>query len=44
MTGRAADLGFTDVISHWPRPSEPYAGSERVLEQVASDVLPRLRG
>jgi alkanesulfonate monooxygenase SsuD/methylene tetrahydromethanopterin reductase-like flavin-dependent oxidoreductase (luciferase family) len=44
MTGRAADLGFTDVITHWPRPSEPYAGSERVLEQVASDVLPRLRG
>jgi len=44
MTGRAADLGFTDVISHWPRPNEPYAGSERVLEEVASDVLPRLRG
>jgi alkanesulfonate monooxygenase SsuD/methylene tetrahydromethanopterin reductase-like flavin-dependent oxidoreductase (luciferase family) len=43
MTGRAAELGFTDVISHWPRPSEPYAGSETVLEQVAADVLPRLR-
>ena len=26
MVGRAAELGFTDVISHWPRPSEPYAG------------------
>ena len=43
MAGRAAQLGFTDVISHWPRPSDPYAGSEDVLHQVASDVLPRLR-
>jgi alkanesulfonate monooxygenase SsuD/methylene tetrahydromethanopterin reductase-like flavin-dependent oxidoreductase (luciferase family) len=44
MTGRAAELGFTDVITHWPRSGEPYAGSVDVLEQVASDVLPRLRG
>ncbi len=43
MTGRAAELGFTDVICHWPRPGEPYAGSEAVLEQVAAEVLPRLR-
>ena len=43
MAGRADELGFTDVISHWPRPSEPYAGSVAVLEQVAADVLPRLR-
>jgi alkanesulfonate monooxygenase SsuD/methylene tetrahydromethanopterin reductase-like flavin-dependent oxidoreductase (luciferase family) len=44
MTGRAAELGFTDVITHWPRSEEPYAGSVDVLEQVATDVLPRLRG
>ncbi|MBJ7531009.1 MAG: LLM class flavin-dependent oxidoreductase [Nocardioides sp.] len=44
MTGRAADLGFTDVITHWPRPDGPYAGDEAVLEQVAADVLPALRG
>jgi alkanesulfonate monooxygenase SsuD/methylene tetrahydromethanopterin reductase-like flavin-dependent oxidoreductase (luciferase family) len=44
MAGRAGDLGFTDVIAHWPRPGAPYAGSEAVLERVASDVLPRLRG
>lgn len=43
MTGRAAGLGFTDVICHWPRPSEPYAGAVAVLEQVAAQVLPRLR-
>jgi alkanesulfonate monooxygenase SsuD/methylene tetrahydromethanopterin reductase-like flavin-dependent oxidoreductase (luciferase family) len=44
MAGRAAELGFTDVISHWPRAGEPYAGSVDVLEQVAADVLPRLHG
>ncbi|MEQ7847912.1 LLM class flavin-dependent oxidoreductase [Nocardioides kribbensis] len=44
MTGRAAELGFTDVITHWPRPDGPYAGDEAVLEQVAADVLPALRG
>ncbi|MEU8223088.1 LLM class flavin-dependent oxidoreductase [Kribbella sp. NPDC048915] len=39
---RAAALGFTDVITHWPRPDGPYAGTERVLEQVAT-LLPTLR-
>jgi alkanesulfonate monooxygenase SsuD/methylene tetrahydromethanopterin reductase-like flavin-dependent oxidoreductase (luciferase family) len=40
--GRAEELGFTDVITHWPRPSSWYAGDEAVLEAVASEVLPRL--
>ena len=43
MTGRAGELGFTDVITHWPRPSSPYAGTEATLETAASEVLPRLR-
>ncbi|HEX5598933.1 MAG TPA: LLM class flavin-dependent oxidoreductase [Micromonosporaceae bacterium] len=41
--GRAAELGFTDVITHWPRRSSWYAGSESVLETVATDLLPRLQ-
>ncbi|MFB2597194.1 LLM class flavin-dependent oxidoreductase [Herbiconiux sp. P17] len=36
MTGRAADLGFTDVISHWPRRDGIYAGSEDVLVEAAA--------
>jgi alkanesulfonate monooxygenase SsuD/methylene tetrahydromethanopterin reductase-like flavin-dependent oxidoreductase (luciferase family) len=40
--GRAAALGFTDVIAHWPRASGWYAGSEKMLETVAG-LLPRLR-
>jgi alkanesulfonate monooxygenase SsuD/methylene tetrahydromethanopterin reductase-like flavin-dependent oxidoreductase (luciferase family) len=40
--GRAAGLGFTDVIAHWPRATGWYAGDEKVLEMVASR-LPELR-
>lgn len=43
MAGRVGELGFTDVITHWPRESGAYAGRREVLEQVAADVLPRLR-
>jgi hypothetical protein len=39
MTGRAAELGFDDVVAHWPRPDGPYAGSEAVLEAVAERAL-----
>lgn len=42
MVGRAADLGFTDVITHWPRADGLYAGSEDILADVA-DRLPGLR-
>jgi alkanesulfonate monooxygenase SsuD/methylene tetrahydromethanopterin reductase-like flavin-dependent oxidoreductase (luciferase family) len=43
QVGRAAELGFTDVITHWPRPSSWYEGDEAVLEEVATHVLPHLR-
>jgi alkanesulfonate monooxygenase SsuD/methylene tetrahydromethanopterin reductase-like flavin-dependent oxidoreductase (luciferase family) len=37
--GRAGELGFTDVITHWPRPDGPYAGDESVLEAVAAEMV-----
>ncbi|GDY31208.1 luciferase [Gandjariella thermophila] len=40
--GRAAELGFTDVVAHWPRGEGVFAGHESVLETVATDVLPEL--
>jgi alkanesulfonate monooxygenase SsuD/methylene tetrahydromethanopterin reductase-like flavin-dependent oxidoreductase (luciferase family) len=43
MVGRAGELGFTDVITHWPRPDGPYAGDVGVLETVASQVIPQFR-
>ena len=36
--GRAALLGFTDVLVHWPRPDGIYAGDEAVLDRIA-DLL-----
>jgi alkanesulfonate monooxygenase SsuD/methylene tetrahydromethanopterin reductase-like flavin-dependent oxidoreductase (luciferase family) len=33
--GRAAELGYTDVVSHWPREHGLYAGDEAVLDEVA---------
>jgi len=41
MVGRSGELGFTDVITHWPRPEGPYAGDLTVLETVAAEILPR---
>ncbi|MFF5214037.1 LLM class flavin-dependent oxidoreductase [Micromonospora sp. NPDC000442] len=40
---RAAKLGFTDVITHWPRESSWYAGDEAILVEVATRLLPELR-
>jgi alkanesulfonate monooxygenase SsuD/methylene tetrahydromethanopterin reductase-like flavin-dependent oxidoreductase (luciferase family) len=31
-----ADAGFTDLVVHWPRPEEPFAGSLDMLEEVAA--------
>ncbi|QWT22768.1 LLM class flavin-dependent oxidoreductase [Subtercola sp. PAMC28395] len=39
LVGRASDLGFTDVISHWPRADGIYAGREDVLIEVASRLV-----
>ncbi|MCT2586700.1 LLM class flavin-dependent oxidoreductase [Actinophytocola gossypii] len=38
--GRARELGFTDVVCHWPRPDGVYAGRLNVLERVAAEILP----
>lgn len=40
---RASKLGFTDIVVHWPRAEEPYAGSEAVLERVADVALAEVK-
>ncbi|WP_282082588.1 LLM class flavin-dependent oxidoreductase [Streptomyces tendae] len=44
MAGRAAELGFTDVIVHFPRREGVYAGQEEVLEAVAQSRVSDERG
>lgn len=41
--GRASALGFTDIVIAWPRPNGPFAGDEKILEEIAAD-LARERG
>ncbi len=43
VLGRAVDLGFDEVVLHWPRPDGVYAGDESLLETVAAEILPALR-
>jgi alkanesulfonate monooxygenase SsuD/methylene tetrahydromethanopterin reductase-like flavin-dependent oxidoreductase (luciferase family) len=39
VAGRYVESGFTDLVIHWPRPTEPFAGDEATLERIAADVL-----
>ena len=43
MVGRAAELGFTDIIVPWPRDTEPYKASMDVLEAIAERGLGQSR-
>ena len=44
FVGRYSELGFTDVVFHHPRPDDPvWNEPESIVEDIASDVLPRLR-
>jgi alkanesulfonate monooxygenase SsuD/methylene tetrahydromethanopterin reductase-like flavin-dependent oxidoreductase (luciferase family) len=38
-SGVFAELGFTDLVVHWPRNSFPYQGKLEVLEGIAETVL-----
>jgi alkanesulfonate monooxygenase SsuD/methylene tetrahydromethanopterin reductase-like flavin-dependent oxidoreductase (luciferase family) len=35
--GRHAELGFTDLVVHWPRGDEPFRGDRAVLERIAAE-------
>jgi alkanesulfonate monooxygenase SsuD/methylene tetrahydromethanopterin reductase-like flavin-dependent oxidoreductase (luciferase family) len=41
--GRAGELGFTDIVCHWPRDEGVYAARMNTLERVVSDVFPEIR-
>jgi alkanesulfonate monooxygenase SsuD/methylene tetrahydromethanopterin reductase-like flavin-dependent oxidoreductase (luciferase family) len=32
--GRYAEVGVTDLVVHWPRPTEPYAGDVATFERI----------
>src|SRR5690606_20190143 len=40
---RTKELGFTDLVVHWPRPEPPFAGDPAVLDELAGGVLDEVR-
>ena len=32
--GRYAEAGVTDLVVHWPRSAEPYAGDVETFEEI----------
>jgi alkanesulfonate monooxygenase SsuD/methylene tetrahydromethanopterin reductase-like flavin-dependent oxidoreductase (luciferase family) len=39
--GRYAEAGVTDLVVHWPRPEQPYAGDRATFEAVFTEVCSR---
>jgi len=39
--GRYTEAGVTDLVVHWPRPDEPYAGDEGVFERIFTTIASR---
>jgi alkanesulfonate monooxygenase SsuD/methylene tetrahydromethanopterin reductase-like flavin-dependent oxidoreductase (luciferase family) len=44
FAGRFAELGFTDLVFHHPRPDDPvWTEPEQIVEKIADAALPQLR-
>ncbi|NDU73662.1 LLM class flavin-dependent oxidoreductase [Actinomadura sp. DSM 109109] len=37
LAGRYADLGFTEIVLHWPRPGSPFEADMKVFEAIAAE-------
>lgn len=37
LVGRYAEIGVTDLVVHWPRPTEPYRADEATFERIFAD-------
>ncbi|MFF3908136.1 LLM class flavin-dependent oxidoreductase [Streptomyces sp. NPDC001848] len=42
FAGRHAELGFTDIVIHWPIPDSDFAADEKVFEQIATEAPAKL--
>ncbi|MER6525369.1 LLM class flavin-dependent oxidoreductase [Streptomyces sp. NPDC001508] len=43
FAGRHQELGFTEVVVHWPIPHSDFAADEKVFEQIAMEAQAQLR-
>ncbi|MFF2849944.1 LLM class flavin-dependent oxidoreductase [Streptomyces sp. NPDC058001] len=42
FAGRHAELGFTEIVVHWPIPDTPFAADQKVFEQIATEAVQQL--
>lgn len=42
FAGRHAELGFTDIVIHWPIPDSDFAADEKVFERIAMEAPAQL--
>ncbi|MEU3546105.1 LLM class flavin-dependent oxidoreductase [Streptomyces longwoodensis] len=43
FAGRHRELGFTEIVIHWPIPDSDFAADEKVFEQIATEAPEQLR-
>ncbi|MHC3471273.1 LLM class flavin-dependent oxidoreductase [Streptomyces sp. 7R007] len=43
FAGRHQELGFTEIVIHWPIPGTVFAADEKVFEQIAMEAPAQLR-
>jgi len=43
FAGRHAELGFTDIVVHWPIPDSDFAADAKVFERIAMEAVAQLR-
>ncbi len=43
FAGRHQELGFTDIVIHWPIPDSDFAADEKIFEQIAMEAPTQLR-
>ncbi len=44
LAERAAEVGMTDLVVHWPRTSGIYAGDPRAVERIVPAILDKVHG
>ena len=42
FAGRHAELGFTEIVIHWPIPDSDFAADEKVFERIAMEAPAQL--
>lgn len=42
FAGRHQELGFTEIVIHWPIPDSDFAADAKVFEQIAMEALSQL--